>query len=50
MRIVEGQAAAADYNAIYVSEWAWGDNPEIGPLWESMGFKKQETVYVKLLD
>lgn len=50
MRIVEGQAAAGGFNAIYVSEWAWGDNPEIGPLWEAMGFKKQETVFVKLLD
>jgi hypothetical protein len=50
LRVVEGQASMGDYNAIYVSEWAWGDNPEIGPLWESMGFRKQETVYVKLLD
>jgi GNAT superfamily N-acetyltransferase len=50
VRIIEGQAAVNGYNAIYVSEWAWGDNPEIGPLWESLGFKKQETVFVKLLD
>lgn len=50
IRIVEGQAAQGDYNAIYVSEWAWGDNPEIGVLWKSLGYQEQETVYVKLLD
>ena len=50
MRIVEGHAAQGGFNSIYVSEWAWGDNPEIGLLWESIGFKKQETVYVKLLE
>lgn len=50
MRIIEGQCEANGFNCVYFSEWAFGDNPEIGPLLIAAGFKKQETVYVKLLD
>lgn len=50
MRIIEGQCAVNGFNCVYFSEWAFGDNPSIGPLLESVGFTKQETVFVKLLE
>lgn len=50
VRVIEGFATTGGYTSIYASEWVYGDTPGIGPLWESVGFKQQERVYVKLLD
>ena len=49
-RLIEGLATAGGYNAVYASEWTYGSTPEIGTLWEAIGYKCQEKVYVKLFD
>lgn len=45
--VIGGEAAKAGKNTIYVSEWCYGDTPGIGQLWEQLGYKLQEKVYVQ---
>lgn len=49
-RVIEGEAERMGKNSIYASEWCWGTSPEIGQLWEQLGYKLQEKVYVQHLD
>jgi len=55
-RFIEAQATIKGKNCIYASEWLYRKDgkedlpPAIGPLWEAMGYKKQETVYIQHLE
>lgn len=51
-RFLEGQAMIGGFNCIYASDWVYGrvsggSSPGLGPLWESRGFKHQESLYIK---